>query len=265
MSYTKANLIEAFRQSLGMVTEFHRVYGHPIGTTESENLPEDRAIERASYLFEELQEGLVAAIGKDAVKVTDALADAIYFACGNLVECGVTDQRAMDHLDRLCGDEEDFKSATQSLSDHANECGWARFMRNVFVNSLAEVSEAYAEGLNYGDEDEDEKVTDGIKVVPLSLDLPFAYLAMINAVFKADPLAVMQEVHRSNMSKLLPAELPDEDVCRFFMAANGCPLSATELKFERLDDGRWIAKNISNNKVVKNPLYSEADLASLVA
>lgn len=262
MSYTKANLVEAFRQSIGMVTEFHRVYGHPIGVVESENLSEDRAIVRASYLFEELQEGLTAAISLSKVGVVDALADSIYFACGNLVECGVSDEKAMDRLDRMCGDEEDFKSATQSLAGHAEKCGWARYMRNGFVSSLAEASEVYSEGLTYGDED--EEVTDGIRVVPLSLDLPFAYLAMISAIFKADPLAVMQEVHRSNMSKLLPADLADEDACRFFMASNGCQLPTTELKFERLDDGRWIAKNLGTNKVVKNPLYSEANLEPLV-
>ncbi|MFP3355509.1 hypothetical protein R0K04_29640, partial [Pseudoalteromonas sp. SIMBA_153] len=73
-----------FVQSMMMVKEFHEVFGHPVGLKASSSLSETRAVERGAYLFEELQEGLTAAIGKQKVKVVDAFADAVYFTCGNL-------------------------------------------------------------------------------------------------------------------------------------------------------------------------------------
>lgn len=258
MSFTKAKLAADFTQSLVMVKEFHEVFGHPVGVIERETLPEGRACERASYLLEELQEGLVAALGKNKVKTVDALADAVYFSCGNLVECGTHTSSAISWLDDILRDEEDAKMSFESMKEEVEEYGWSRYFRNVFISSLSEVATQHHDGLGGADKEED------IAVVTFSTELALCYLALMKMAFDVDPLAIMQEVHRSNMSKLLPAELDSEDACRVFMISNGCPLSADELKFERLDDMRWIAKNISTNKVVKNPLYSEPDLIPLI-
>tara|TARA_B100000929_G_C15486463_1_gene412959 strand:+ start:614 stop:1393 length:780 start_codon:yes stop_codon:yes gene_type:complete len=259
MSLTKPQLEAIFVHSMMMVKEFHEVFGHPVGLETKSTLSETRAVERGSYLFEELQEGLIAAIGKQKVKVVDAFADAVYFACGNLIECGFPLHKANKILFDLLGDNDSALLSFAHIKEESDEYGWSRYTRNVFIGSLSEVSTQLLENLGGANQEKD------ILVENYSIELAFAFLAIMSVSLDVDPLAVMTEVHRSNMSKLLPAELPDEDACRFYMAANGCPLPAIELKFERLDDGRWIAKNMGTNKVVKNPFYSEADLTALVS
>lgn len=257
MFITNDSLTIAFVESVQMVKEFHEVFGHPVGQTPSISLSERRAAERLTYLTEELLEGTQAALAGDRVAVIDALADAIYFACGNLVESGMVDR---DGLQRVIGeilDHEEFDGVMERMQLMADELGWERYMRNVFIGSTQEVSENHMRSVDSQAEEAD------VEVVPCSAGLAAAYLSMLAVVLDTDPLDVMREVHRSNMSKLLPAELDSENACRVFMTNNGCKVDPEELRFERLDDMRWIAKHMSTNKVIKNPLFSEPNLKSI--
>lgn len=259
MKSTMEQFEAAFIQSVGMVKEFHEVFGHPVGQVAGVLLSERRTAERMSYLLEELLEGLQAALAGDKVGTVDALADALYFACGNMVECGVHDPEALSEIVRdVMGEKVDIAHAADHMARLSEQMGWERFMQTSFINSTREFTDQYTEQLADGGEGRP------MEVAPISGGAAVAFIMIMSEVLDVDPLAVMQEVHRSNMSKLLPAELDSESACRAYMEFNGCKVAPIDLKFERLDDMRWIAKHMSTNKIIKNPLYSEVDLAPLV-
>lgn len=257
---TMNQMTTAFVNSVQMVAEFHKTFGHPVGQEPSVSLPERRAAERLSYLTEELLEGWQGALAGDRIAVIDALADAIYFACGNLVECGVTGDAAYRKASLVFRSDENVERAARQIERACEGVGgWQRYIRHVFIGVISEFTGSYADECDESAPEPESKIS----LVEDSVALIAAFMSIMDEVMKADPLAVMEEVHRSNMSKLLPAELDSESACRVFMVNNGCKIDPIELKFERLDDMRWIAKHMGTDKVIKNPLYSEADLAAV--
>ncbi len=71
------------------VKKFHEAFGHPTSEVPV-NLSKYRAVKRASWLLEEINEFLEASDEQDIVEQADAMIDTIYFALGTLVEMGIT-------------------------------------------------------------------------------------------------------------------------------------------------------------------------------
>lgn len=251
-----AQIKEAFVETVSMVREFHECFGHPV-RDELTALHIDRADQRFGYMAEELQEGFLAALAEDQVEMIDASGDAAYFAAGNLVESGITIDAARELIDEHLAPESDEQlhdMIFEPVQDELEQFTVGQLARPVFIGAMAEFSEFMIENREVQ-----------MDVVELSAAHLMGHLVTLYGLFGVDALEVMREIHRSNMSKLLPAELDSEQACHAFMAGNGCKVAAEDLKFERLDDLRWVAKHMSTNKIVKNPLYSGADLAKLAA
>lgn len=234
---------------VAMVREFHEVFGHPVAD-EPTKLSAKRAFERMGYMAEEFLEGYTASISHNTVGVVDAMADAIYFGAGNLVEQGV----ARDFFERFAIDREIDEA---SFVNRAREA-WSRHedddfaeLRRCFAGTLADLS------------DDMSSDAEQMDLSGMSEDVVAGISAMMFAAFNVSPLEVLTEVHRSNMSKLLPASLKDEEACVQFMLEHGSPAPISELAFTRIADGRWIAKHTGTNKIIKNPLFSEPDLAPI--
>lgn len=260
MQITKDQLSDAFVCSVGMVEEFHRIFGHPVGEEPVTSLSEGRAIERFSYLLEEFDEGLKAALAGDKVEALDAIADAIYFACGNLVECGIVAPDRLTYLINAMVTMPDnrLEQSFSSVANHLEKNGWQRFIKIFMIQGLAEFSTLMVESL------EEDGEPQPVNVVECSSAFLAAALFTINAVFGADPKAVIAEVHRSNMSKLLPADIESDTGCRAFMEFNGCKVPPSELSFTRLEDKRWVAIHTGSKKIIKNPLLSKPDLTPFI-
>ncbi|BBI61752.1 pyrophosphohydrolase domain-containing protein [Vreelandella sulfidaeris] len=257
---TKQSIVDTIVRSAEMVREFHEVYGHPVGVEPSMTLPERRGVERYTYLLEELLEGTKASLATDKVEVVDALGDSIYFSLGNIVECGVTSESLGEVVSEIIASMAIEEDIAYTLSEVESAGGWARWMRNVFIQANFEITSVIAKDATHELPESEVSFT----TVEPSVGLILSFIFSMKVVTGADPLAVMSEIHRSNMSKLLPDTLPNEDACHEYMKSAGFTGSLDGLMFRRMDDMRWVVKNIDNGKVVKNPNYSKADLTSLV-
>lgn len=253
---TAAQVKDAFVETVSMVREFHECFGHPV-RDEKTALHIDRADQRFGYMAEELQEGFLASMAEDLVEMIDAAGDAAYFAAGNLVESGITVEAARDLINENFdpeSDEQFHQIVFEPVQEGLEHFTVGQLARPVFIGAMAEVSEFMVTERDYQ-----------MDVVEMSAAHLAGHIVTLYGLMGADALEVMREIHRSNMSKLLPAELDSESACRAFMAGNGCKVASEDLKFERLDDMRWVAKHMSTNKIVKNPLYSGADLTKQAA
>lgn len=261
---TTQELASAFEAAGEMVREFHEVFEHPVGVDLTDSLGEVRVVERMTYINEELQEGLKAALARDAVEVVDAMGDAVYLLMGNLVECGAMSEDleglAKEVFGHLSNDE--MGNVVQSVQLDIEAAGSLnRFVRTNFVRMQHLVLEEI-ESLMSFDKPEEEST---LAIAPVSASLALTIMTLMKTSMSAEPMEVMSAIHQSNMSKLLPSELSDEEACREFMAANmSSKMSPDELTFTRSASGGWIAKCKSTGKIIKSPLYQAVDLAPLV-
>lgn len=83
---------------MDMVTEFHEIFGHPIG--HKPQLPSTEQFNRRhDWLMEEIRELLDAMLKtEDIVDFADALGDIVYIIYGYAVECGIDLDRVMDAI-----------------------------------------------------------------------------------------------------------------------------------------------------------------------
>lgn len=70
--------------------------------------------------------------------------------------------------------------------------------------------------------------------------------------------AIMQEVHRSNMTKLCKDEIEANDTIAHHR------LNGDVGYAEEMEDGRYIVKRLDDEKVLKNLNYEEANLVSIL-
>ncbi|MFP5299993.1 nucleoside triphosphate pyrophosphohydrolase family protein [Cobetia sp. SIMBA_158] len=261
---TTQELVTAFEAAGAMVHEFHEVFEHPIGAELTESLGEVRVIERMTYINEELLEGLKAALARDAVEVVDAMGDAVYLLIGNLVECGAVKEDLSGLAQEVFGhlSEDEMGNLVEGVRLDIEAAGSLhRFVRTNFVRMQHLVLEEIESVMSFEEQEDVAKLA----VAPMSASLALTIMTLMKTSMSADPLEVMTAIHQSNMSKLLPSELPDEEACREFMAANmNSKMSADELSFNRSASGGWIAKCKATGKIIKNPLYQAVDLAPLV-
>lgn len=262
---TAQEMIAAFEAAGAMVREFHQTFDHPVGTELSASLSEVRAIERLTYLNEELHEGLKASLARDAVEVVDAMGDAIYLLMGNLVECGALSDDLNIMAEQIFGklNGNHMENVALDVARDIEEAGSLhRFVRTNFIRMQHMVMEEIEGAMNFEEPEEETRV----ELAPMSASLALSIMALMKTSMNADPMEVISAIHRSNMSKLLPSELSDEAACRDFMAANLTkPMNPDELEFSRSASGGWIAKCKATGKVIKNPLYKAVDLAPLVS
>jgi predicted HAD superfamily Cof-like phosphohydrolase len=157
------------------VAEFHRAFGHPVADRPILPEPAVRTL-RVNLLAEELQEFTDAHKAADRVEMADALADICYIIAGTVVAYGIgptTIGTFESPYDRF-------------LPREPHDGGVTRNLHDCFADyEMAEKS-------------------DNITWIDLSL------MTMITSVFGVAwrlnlPLnAVFAEVHKSNMSKLMP-------------------------------------------------------------
>lgn len=256
---TATQIKDAFVEIISMVHEFHECFGHPVGQQPC-GLNMRRADQRFGYLAEELLEGHAAGLAENRVEMVDAVGDAIYFLAGNLVECGIYDDRARQVIAGLIEvSDADLEASMVSLtSDMRSKGTVGEHMRRIMLGALGEFTEYMSDWYCGADSDED------VDLIPISSGTLFGMMTIAYTLLEVDTLEVLREIHRSNMGKLLPATLDSETACRAFMEFNGCKVPPIELKFERLDDMRWVAKHIGTNKIIKNPLYPQVNLEPLL-
>jgi len=255
-------VLNAFAKTPMMVREFHEVFEHPARLHDDMtcSLDERRAMERVGYVTEECLEGLLAALAGNREEALDAVGDIAYFLAGNLVECGAAypGELAGMMTDLMDSNENDL--CIKRVQKHLEKAAWDRYLAQFFIGMNASISNLFIEAVD----PEAPIETSVVETLQPSAAMLMSALFVMGAVFEVDPLEVMSEIHSANMSKLLPAYLPDETACLQYMIHNGTPTPYTELDFYRIDDGRWIAKNVNTRKVVKNPCFDKPDIKQFV-
>lgn len=235
-----------------MVDEFHKQFNHPrhaVPTPELLKL-------RASLIHEEaVNEGISAAMRGDIEQTLDALADFLYVGVGSMaaIEHGVIAGMTVYSKEQSIGRfiETFFVPGNSALDDLAipfNEAGEAALMLDELANRLA-----------------NKKMKKRELVNDLRRAMNKIYVACMMAyrtcdLLKVDVLKLVGEIHRSNMTKLWPAN--DEERIK----------AVSESKYDASDIGFRIAKGgdmvigyrISDGKILKSPYYSKPDLAQFV-
>ena len=252
---------QAFVKTPQMVREFHEVFEHPVRLHEDLtcSLDETRALERVGYLTEECHEGMLAAMAGKQEEALDAVGDIAYFLAGNIVECGGAWPQELESMPHNLVASDDTMTIKR-MQKHLENYGKNRYLAQFFVGMNASVSELFIENV-----DPDAAIGESVvETLYPSAGMLMSALFVMGAVFNVDPLEVMSEIHSANMSKLLPAYLPDEKACLQYMIHNGTNATYSELDFYRIEDGRWIAKNVHSHKVVKNPLFDKPDMSQFL-
>jgi predicted HAD superfamily Cof-like phosphohydrolase len=163
------------------VAEFHRAFGLPLF---EEQTPADAKLSelRIRLLKEEYDELKKAVEEKDLVEIADALADMTYIICGTAHSYGITLNNGWEP------EYYDFEQAPpEAIDEYPDEMN----MHLVVLELLYEAYERYEKHHHY----------EGIQQSMFSMMMEIAALAYLCQIpFKK----VFDEVHASNMTKLMP-------------------------------------------------------------
>ncbi|PYZ36488.1 pyrophosphohydrolase domain-containing protein [Klebsiella aerogenes] len=235
-----------------MVSEFHELFQHPIAADITPELLELRA---RLIREEAVDEAAEAVEHLDMYKVLDAMADGLYVGIGTLISLRGGVANAMAHFTK----EQSEGIYTGYVHAHSKKpqediiLGLSQF--GVAVEELeiiaAKIRSGYADSTS------------------LAVDLRGAmnriYVASQMVYHLADLMNVpvvdlVAEVHRSNMTKLWPADAE----LRTKLVAK-CKYDKDDLAF-RVAEGRdgMIGYRISDGKILKSPTYDSADLSRFV-
>lgn len=235
-----------------MVSEFHELFQHPIAADITPELLELRA---RLIREEAVDEAAEAVEHLDMYKVLDAMADGLYVGIGTLISLRGGVANAMAHFTKEQS-EDIYTGYVHAHSKKPQEdiiLGLSQF--GVAVEELeiiaAKIRSGYADSTG------------------LAVDLRGAmnriYVASQMVYHLADLMNVpivdlVAEVHRSNMTKLWPADAE----LRTKLVAK-CKYDKDDLGF-RVAEGRdgMIGYRISDGKILKSPTYDSADLSRFV-
>lgn len=235
-----------------MVSEFHELFQHPIAADITPELLELRA---RLICEEAVDEAAEAIENLDMYKVLDAMADGLYVGIGTLISVRGGVANAMAHFTKEQS-EDIYTGYVHAHSKKPQEdiiLGLSQF--GVAVEELEVIAAKIRSG--YADS------------TSLAVDLRGAmnriYVASQMVYHLADLMNVpvvdlVAEVHRSNMTKLWPADAE----LRTKLVAK-CKYDKDDLAF-RVAEGRdgMIGYRISDGKILKSPTYDSADLSRFV-
>ncbi|HFL8583496.1 TPA: phosphoribosyl-ATP pyrophosphohydrolase, partial [Escherichia coli] len=235
-----------------MVDQFHELFQHPRRVMPT---PELLRL-RASLIHEEaVVEGIPAAMNGDIEQLLDAMADFLYVGVGTMVA--------------IKG------GISTGMTYYTQEQSIDRFMQTIFVPGntvfddmampFQEAREASCMLEELADKLENKTVKDSELIQELRRVMNKIYVACMMTYRLADFLGInvvelVGEIHRSNMTKLWPADAEE----RRHAVAN-CKYDSSDLGFRHADGtDKMIGFRISDGKILKSPTYSDVDLSSFV-
>ncbi|EOC5745216.1 phosphoribosyl-ATP pyrophosphohydrolase [Cronobacter sakazakii] len=235
-----------------MVDQFHELFQHP-----RRAMPEPSLLRlRAKLIHEEaVTEGIPAARNGDMTALLDAMADFLYVGIGSMVA--------------IKG------GISTGMSYYTQEQSVDRFFETIMVPGntvfddmaipFREAEEA-ADMLNaLADRLEKTKVSDAELILALRRVMNKIYVACMMTYRLADFMGIdvvelVAEIHRSNMTKLWPADAEERRV-----AVENCKYDKNDLGFRHTDGTEMmIGFRLSDGKILKSPTYSDVDLTPFV-
>ncbi|EDZ1273706.1 phosphoribosyl-ATP pyrophosphohydrolase [Cronobacter sakazakii] len=235
-----------------MVDQFHELFQHP-----RRAMPEPSLLRlRAKLIHEEaVTEGIPAARNGDMTALLDAMADFLYVGIGSMVA--------------IKG------GISTGMSYYTQEQSVDRFFETIMVPGntvfddmaipFREAEEAVDMLNALADRLEKTKVSDAELIQALRRVMNKIYVACMMTYRLADFLGIdvvelVAEIHRSNMTKLWPADAEDRRV-----AVENCKYDKNDLGFRHADGTEMmIGFRLSDGKILKSPTYSDVDLTPFV-
>lgn len=191
---TDSLISKNYPSAYSLVEEFHRTYGQAIRTVPQLDIPEKAM--RVELIVEEAEELEVANRENDFIEIADALADLLYVTYGAALAHGIKpDELLLGNktpvsLVRLETFLQNYTLPTKPTI-HIN-------IRNEVVAKVSEAAEIYKQASEHG-------TIDAVEAAIVNL-IKISYAASL--AFGLDIDAVLEEVQRSNMSKLDKNGLP---------------------------------------------------------
>lgn len=236
-----------------MVDQFHELFQHPRRVMPT---PELLRL-RARLIHEEaVMEGIPAAQKGDIEQLLDAMADFLYVGVGTMVavkggiSTGMTYYTQEQSIDRFI--ETFFVPQNTVFDDMAIPFKEAQ-QAAVMLEELA-------------DKLEKKTMRDPELIQELRRVMNKIYVACMMTYRLADFLGVdvvelVREIHRSNMTKLWPADMEERQ-----KAVENCKYDKHDLSFRHADGtDMMIGFRVSDGKILKSPTYSDVDLTAFVA
>ncbi|WP_105609514.1 phosphoribosyl-ATP pyrophosphohydrolase [Cronobacter malonaticus] len=235
-----------------MVDQFHELFQHP-----RRAMPEPSLLRlRAKLIHEEaVNEGIPAARNGDMTALLDAMADFLYVGIGSMVA--------------IKG------GISTGMSYYTQEQSVDRFFETIMVPGntvfddmaipFREAEEAVDMLNALADRLEKTKVSDAELIQALRRVMNKIYVACMMTYRLADFLGIdvvelVAEIHRSNMTKLWPADAEERRV-----AVENCKYDKNDLGFRHADGTEMmIGFRLSDGKILKSPTYSDVDLTPFV-
>ncbi|QWR87196.1 phosphoribosyl-ATP pyrophosphohydrolase (plasmid) [Cronobacter sakazakii] len=235
-----------------MVDQFHELFQHP-----RRAMPEPSLLRlRAKLIHEEaVTEGIPAARNGDMTALLDAMADFLYVGIGSMVaikggiSTGMSYYTQEQSVDRFF--ETIMVPGNTVFDDMAipfREAEEAVDMLNALADRLVKT-----------------KVSDAELIQALRRVMNKIYVACMMTYRLADFLGIdvvelVAEIHRSNMTKLWPADAEERRV-----AVENCKYDKNDLGFRHADGTEMmIGFRLSDGKILKSPTYSDVDLTPFV-
>lgn len=228
--------MQFIQTTLQKVCEFHTVFGHDIDVLPTKEL---RKL-RIALISEERQELEVAIKDQDHVAIVDALADLAYVIGGTIV--------AFDGEKQSVPFEDVQMLSVAMLTSEMGETFTEDLLS--LIGAIKELESMLA--------DETKPVIDVLCAFSCTLLAKIAFLATIADI---DPIAIVAEAHRSNMTKLWS----DDPALRNEQIASD-PVRFGDIAFKvrpDLGDG-LVGYRLSDGKILKCPSYSDADFSPFV-
>ncbi|ELY4786359.1 phosphoribosyl-ATP pyrophosphohydrolase [Cronobacter sakazakii] len=235
-----------------MVDQFHELFQHP-----RRAMPEPSLLRlRGKLIHEEaVTEGIPAARNGDMTALLDAMADFLYVGIGSMVA--------------IKG------GISTGMSYYTQEQSVDRFFETIMVPGntvfddmaipFREAEEAVDMLNALADRLEKTKVSDAELIQALRRVMNKIYVACMMTYRLADFLGIdvvelVAEIHRSNMTKLWPADAEERRV-----AVENCKYDKNDLGFRHADGTEMmIGFRLSDGKILKSPTYSDVDLTPFV-
>ncbi|EOC0120694.1 phosphoribosyl-ATP pyrophosphohydrolase [Cronobacter sakazakii] len=235
-----------------MVDQFHELFQHP-----RRAMPEPSLLRlRAKLIHEEaVTEGIPAARNGNMTALLDAMADFLYVGIGSMVA--------------IKG------GISNGMSYYTQEQSVDRFFETIMVPGntvfddmaipFREAEEAVDMLNALADRLEKTKVSDAELIQALRRVMNKIYVACMMTYRLADFLGIdvvelVAEIHRSNMTKLWPADAEERRI-----AVENCKYDKNDLGFRHADGTEMmIGFRLSDGKILKSPTYSDVDLTPFV-
>lgn len=218
--------IDQRAQIEAMVLEFHQVFQQDV----NEPITSERLLYRARLINEESWvEGIPAYWRADLEKILDSMGDSLYVLAGTMVTFAGVNPTGMTEIDI-----EDLGSSEipHLIADPSDALHTAREAANVLRHCAAVPGEDRPECF-------DCWVTESMYTIQWALEQ-----------MGVDPVELVTEIHRSNMTKLWPEDAVVDN---------------PDVVYTSVGNGLVLCNRKSDGKVIKSPTYSKADLSPFVA